>query len=291
MEIICDRITYFYDFIPLEDFSRLYDKYQRKADILGFEEIELWIGKDIRKYHYNLKIGIGEGAIMVNYKHNTEKKNVRNNPMLKRSEEGYRMRLEYNPQKLTDDGKTFLFSLYKYLGTCNIHIRKMDLAIDLPISKEKVMIHSLSGRGENRYDGTRYYGKGNGRLKVYDKKKEREDAGYEVKEKELTRVEFSYQDDVGIELGNLGEPPNNISINKFYKISIINKIAGVNPEVMCYIKCILDGFIEAKELTRTNRNKVKEAMEEFEIVDMDKILNDSWKKITTMILDIIYGSH
>ena len=99
------------------------------------------------------------------------------------------LRLRFNPNKHRNDrlyvGFRSLLSEYSLDG----QLVKYDLALDFPVPKSAITVHSRKERG--LYKGTLYFGQRNlhGRLKVYDKGKEQ---GLDTP---LTRVEWTFRTD------------------------------------------------------------------------------------------------
>lgn len=140
----------------------------------------------MKEFFYNYVIEIEEGkSFWFGFLHNTEKRNDSD-----RSE--YNFTIEFNPNKLKDNK----FVLYLLSISGDWYIRGIDLAVDIKVSILD-LITDVSGRQEQKiisrgYDNkTIYFGKGDGRVKIYNKKKE---SGLNILG-ELTRVEVSREFD------------------------------------------------------------------------------------------------
>jgi hypothetical protein len=258
---IIDRVVAVYPDVSEKDFQRFFDELDY-LETHGFvEKTERWVEKAASKYHYNIRVGKGEGALIIQYKHNSAGER-----------EFHDMRVEYNPQKLTREremalGPAHRFALIEGWAASKVEITMMDIAVDLPVDPRRVMVLSKTGREENRFRGDRYFGsKGeHGRLKVYDKARERrEKAGKEIGH-ELTRVEFTWRGRVRLERLESCE----LGSNKLYEVKILGEKAE-KAEIRAFIAAIQMGVIQLKELTRTNQRKVKEALSAVEGVDLER---------------------
>jgi hypothetical protein len=140
----------------------------------------------MKEFFYNYVVEIDEDKIFwFGFLHNTEKRSDSD-----RSE--YNFTIEFNPNKLRDS-KIILY----LLGLSGEwYIKSVDLAVDLKVSILD-LITDVSGRQEQKiisrgYDNkTIYFGKGDGRVKIYNKKRE---SGLNILG-ELTRVEVSREFD------------------------------------------------------------------------------------------------
>ena len=190
-------------FAPVEDNDIVYsvDMIRLKTYIsyTTFSELEFrldtcWSGYVDKKwtsgkacnffYNYNIKIEDGI-SFYFGFLHNTEKRSIDERST-------YNLTIEFNPNKVQAD-KVLLYILDL---SSEWYIKSLDLAIDLKINildviydkglKRKVKIEN------NGFDDKTYYiGKGNGRVKIYNKKKE---SKLEI-EHDLTRVEISLEYD------------------------------------------------------------------------------------------------
>lgn len=118
-------------------------------------------------FHYNYVIEVGENnSFWFGFFHNNEMKSQNENIK-------YNLTVEFNPNKVKDDN----ILLYILNLTGEWYIKRFDIAMDIKVSILDI-IYDMSGkRGaficNNGYDDkTIYLGKGDGRIKIYNKKKE-----------------------------------------------------------------------------------------------------------------------
>lgn len=241
----------------------------------NFTKINQWFGTSIKDYHHNLKIGDGAGAIMIGYKHNKEQE----------KQGTYRMRLELNPAKRNEEHERFSKILTVLFKGHPKLIKGLDIAFDLPVPIGALIPISLTGKYKGTYDDTIYFGKSgkNGRLKIYDKKKEMlHKQGKEVEQLHLTRVEYSLriEDPITVQLLKTAV----IQFNKEYQISLLNmdKLEGL---VKACVIAVSDGKMQIKELTRTYQNKVKKALASMETLDLDHAYTSARNDILNIIND------
>lgn len=103
-----------------------------------------------------------------------------------------RIRIEFNPNKIfTDDKLTVLFLLVRKYFKSGMII-ECDYAVDVPCKTSQII--SQSRKDKVIYNDSRYYGKRhtNGRLKIYNKKREVHDKLKVDIEVELTRCEVTF---------------------------------------------------------------------------------------------------
>lgn len=204
----------------------------------------------INNFFYNYVIEIEEGkSFWFGFLHNTEKREERN--------EFYNFTIEFNPNKIKDNN--ILMYILGLSG--NWYIKSLDLAIDLKVSILDLNV-DFSGRQQmkifsNGYDDkTIYLGKGDGRIKVYNKKKE-SNLNITV---ELTRVEVSRTfDDFdirNIKLFKFGECFPSIYLNNYvYSLSDYN-----DKTLLAILYAVQSGF-PIKDLTKTYKKKIKNLLQ------------------------------
>ena len=200
----------------------------------------------IDNFFYNYVIEIEEGiSFWFGFLHNTEKREERN--------EFYNFTIEFNPNKIKDNN--ILMYILGLSG--NWYIKSLDLAIDLKVSILDLNV-DFSGRQQMKIfskgydDKTIYLGKGDGRIKVYNKKKE---SNLNITG-ELTRVEVSRTfDDFdirNIKLFKFGEHFPSIYLNNYvYSLSDYD-----DKTLLAILYAVQSGF-PIKNLSKTYRKKVK----------------------------------
>lgn len=261
-KITLDNIVYVYEDVPVEDCRKMIEAIEYYTTYIQPIDVRTSVGKGASEYRYMWNIGRkelkGEGAITIQYQHNSEEE----------GKDAYNMRIEFNPAKLPDDYKP-LFTYLQGVMYANIRVTSIDVALDVTLPKNAVWITPKTGRERNTYKGTFYFGDpgNNGYLKVYDKKKEREDKGKEIEEEHLTRIEFRWRGKQRIDKLNALQ----LDVKRFYDIRLIDYEEIGKAELLCMIKGVMDGWVQLKDFTRTNRKKIENALEHMRAIDFDAL--------------------
>lgn len=259
IECVLDNLVFYTEEVRMSAFNYFREKLDA-AEMAGtVPTVRLTIGKGRSEYHYRLNIGQGGGAITVSFKHNSAREN----------EEFYRMRIEFNPQKC---GKLYngFWKVYNALFCRHVKkVKQMDLAFDIPVVNNQVMVYSLTGRDKSYFKDTQYFGVSgkDGRLKVYDKKTELEEKqGIKIEEEAKTRIEYTKKFDEPLIPQVLSKME--IGINADYKIAIFNgeKVKG---EIKACILAVQNNMIQMNEFTRTTKTKIKKALDDMGQLDLD----------------------
>jgi hypothetical protein len=232
------------------------------------------IGKGASEYHHNLHIGRGAGAVMVSWKHNSERE----------LQPFYRMRVEFNPAKQTKMNEWFWQTLIRRISQYTKRIKQMDIAFDVPTHVGNISAISLTGKDRSYFKNTLYFGSSgkSGRLKIYDKKTELEEVqGITIEENDLTRIEYTKKYDEPIHLKHL-ESLENLDMNKEYIISNFN--LGKNQGVVkSGVLAIQNKEMEMKEFSQAYKVKIKKAFADMEKFDLDH----EYRNAKQQILDVI----
>ena len=205
----------------------------------------------MKEFFYNYVIEVGEGqSFWFGFLHNTEKRQI--------SEYGkYNFTIEFNPNKLKDD--KIIFYLLGLSG--DWYIKSYDLAIDLKVNILDLIIDS-SGKKQmkifsNGYDDKTYeIGKGDGRLKIYNKK---------IESKlnmlgDLTRVEISrVLEDypiVNINLYKFGDFFPTIYLNQY----VMSLSDYQDRTLLALLYAVQNGY-PIKDLSKVYKRKIKSMYE------------------------------
>lgn len=275
---IDNLILYVMDVTPYQ-----FDNFIRTLEIAEtygkIPRVKTEIGHGVSKYHKNVKIGEGAGAMHIGYKHNSSPEN----------QNTYKLRLEVNPSKTTSEqmavARDRAVQIFTGIFDRNEkRIKGIDIAYDVPIAMKKLFIVSNTGRQRQIVKGTTYYGERgqNGNLKVYDKKKElSKKQGIEVEEEHLTRIEYSLrlEDPVTFHLFTKLE---NIGVNKLYQVSELN-LGESEGMIKAFIIAINTGDFQINELSRTYQQKTKKALAAMSLLDLDHEYTNAQKEIITTI--------
>lgn len=210
-----------------------------------------WSSGRMKDFSYNYNIEIEEGiSFWFGFLHNLEKRE-------ENEKVGYNFTIEFNPNKIKNNH--ILMYLLRISG--DWYIKSVDIAIDLKINILD-LITDISGRHSQRiesrgYDNkTIYIGKGNGRVKIYNKK---------IESKldmlgDLTRVEISREfDDFEVRcivLFHVGNCFPNIYLNRYiYSLSDYK-----DKTLFALLYAVQNGF-PIKDLSRTYKSKIKNMLE------------------------------
>lgn len=270
-----------------------FDKYQAfmkelGADLMTYDVIEhneapltAYTKNTAREYHYNAIVGQGAGASYIGFQHNSERYNVLT---------GCSMKLELNPNKETEEQKVLANTFRKHFEGYTIYIRGMDLAFDLEVEQENLVIVSQTGRHQDRHKGTIYFGtRGkHGYLRSYNKKKElKEKQGIEIEADSLTRIEFCMRMKDGVTVNTL--ECLDLEINNLYQVSLLNKeeLGTMEPVTKAILYSYLNGYQDLKEFTRTYKLKIKKALSNMNPVDLDQEFENAKADIKQVILKYV----
>lgn len=280
MNVTLDNLIYY-----VEDATT----FQWDNFVLGLEIAETYgkvpkirreIGSGFSKYHHNVRIGEGAGAIHIGYKHNSSPEN----------QNSYRLRFEMNPSKELTGGvavarRNALDIFLENFSTNTKLIKGIDVAFDVPISKDRLFVLSKTGRAKQIVKGTVYYGERGqtGNLKVYDKKKElQKKQGIEIEEEFLTRIEYSLrlEDPLTYHLFTKREK---LGINDLYQVSELD-IGKSDGVVKACLIAVSSGEMQMGELSRTYQLKTKRALADMGLLDLDLAYANAHRKFSKLLL-------
>lgn len=225
---------------------------------------KFWISDRIMQFKYNYSIEIEEGkSFYIGFHHNNEKKDEHNGL--------YNLTIEFNPNKLKDNN--IIMHILNLSG--NWIIKSYDIAFDVRININD-LIYDMSGRSIEKIDNrgfddkTIMVGKGNGRFKIYNKKKEsdldiigdmtRIEISREVEDFEVRKVKMLNYD------------------NLFPCVYINNYVYSFNDykdkTLLALLYAVQNGF-PLRDLTKTYKSKIKNMLEGgYKIKFSNKIVTD-----------------
>ena len=252
-----DNMTYSIDKIRLKTYIT-YAKFQE----LEFElkaayknNIEkFWLSDRIMCFHYNYTIEFDDFSFYIGFLHNNESVNYNKENI------EYNFTIEFNPNKARDN--TLILRILNRFN--NWYLRSFDLAIDIPINILDIIV-DISGRLKMQKisycdDNVTYnIGKGDGRVKIYNKKRE---SGLNIVG-HLTRVEVTKEFDdfpiSNIKRFNLEESifPS-LYLNQY--IFSFSDYDSKNRTLMAILYAVQSGY-PIKNLTRDYKKKLKELLE------------------------------
>lgn len=209
-----------------------------------------WISDRIMQFKYNYSIEIEEGkSFYFGFHHNNETKDDHDGL--------YNLTIEFNPNKLK------LNPLLLYILDLGVkwYIKSYDIAFDLKVNILD-LIWDMSGRNLEKIDNrgfdnkTVMLGKGDGRVKIYNKKRE---SGLNILG-DLTRIEISREME--------DFPLHDVKIlhydNVFPSVYLNNYIYSLedykDKTTLALLYAIQNGF-PIRNLTKTYRKKIKDMLE------------------------------
>lgn len=183
--------------------------------------------------------------------HNTEK------PRFNKEDETYNFTIEFNPNKLKDN--SLLMHLLSVSGEW--YLKSYDMAFDIKINILD-LITDMSGRHFERVDNrgydnkTIYLGKGDGRVKIYNKKRE---SDLNILG-DLTRIEISREvEDFEIRKVKILNYDNNFPI--VYTNNYIYSLSDYKDKTtLAMLYAVQQGY-PLRDLTRSYKDKIKKMLE------------------------------
>ncbi len=210
-----------------------------------------WESYDCREFQYNYTMNAGDSTIYIGFLHNNEKRNVLDETL------GYNLTIEFNPNKVRNNKiLDYIFSM-----SDNWFIKSCDIALDLPINILNVIYdkglkrkYKIFGTGGD--DKTIMIGEGQGRLKIYNKK--RESNLFIVGD--LTRVEVSTSfDDFPISMIKVLDVPD-VFPSLYTNNHIFTLDDYKDKTLLACLYAVQSGF-PINDLSRVYKKKVKNMIE------------------------------
>lgn len=229
---------------------------------------KFWISDRIMQFKYNWSIEIEEGkSFYFGFHHNNEKKD---------EHEGcYNLTVEFNPNKIKDN------SILLHILDLGIkwYIKSYDIAFDIRVNIND-LIWDMSGRNIEKIDNrgfdnkTIMLGKGDGRLKIYNKKKE---SDLNILG-DLTRIEISREVE--------DFPISDVKILKYdnvfpavYTNNYIYSLSDYKDKTMLALLYAVQNGFPIRDLTKTYRKKIKDMLEGgYKIKFSNKLVTDVLKQ-------------
>lgn len=274
ISIFDNNICYSVDMLRLKTYITLetFDKIEFLINSAYKDNIKrFWCSERIMCFHYNYVIEVEEGkSIYFAFMHNTEK------IKFDKKDELFNFTIEFNPNKLKNN------SLLLFLLNISMKwfIKSYDLAFDININILDI-IHDMSGRSFERiecYGGdnkTIYLGKGDGRVKIYNKKKE---SNIDILS-DLTRIEISREiNDFSINFINDFKYDGNFPL--LYLNQYIYSLSDYNDKTLLAILYAVQNGFDIRNLTKTYKNKIKNLLSGgYKIAFNKDICSDVIKKV------------
>lgn len=228
--------------------------------------VEYWKMYNFKNYHHNFKVTeMSDFSYYLGIEHNTKKNIIKKDIVV-----------EFNPNKFEYSSDSLLFwILYNYFYDDFIVV-SVDVAIDIEKNIKELYFDRNYKRSYKMFVSdsgiTHYFGEGDGRIKVYDKKKEQESKGKKVDRENWTRIEYSLR---------IGENVNNI-VNLYKKISMIDIYEISDIEVKdrttrALLYAVKNGY-DIKDLSRDYRKKIKNIISQEKINISEEKINETIKE-------------
>lgn len=228
--------------------------------------VEYWKMYNFKNYHHNFKVTeIPDFSYYIGIEHNMKKTNMKKDIVV-----------EYNPSKFEYSSDSLLFwILYNYFYDDFIVV-SVDVAIDIDKNIKELYFDRNYKRSYKLFISdtgiTHYFGEGDGRIKVYDKKRERESKGKKVDRENWTRIEYSLK--IGENVNNIDNLYKKISMIDIYKISDI-EVKDRTTRALLY--AVRNGY-DIKELSRDYRKKIKNIISQEKIIISEEKINETIKE-------------
>lgn len=262
-------MKYSIDMVRIKTRVMDYELYPLQQKLKNDYRVEYWQLNNYKSYQHNFRIQETEDfAFYLGLEHNT-KRNIIKKDMV----------IEYNPNKFQISTDSILYYiLFRYYRE-EFYVVSVDVAVDVEVPINDLYFDRNYKRSYKYFKtdtGETYYiGEGDGRVKIYDKKKEQMSKGKKVDREVWTRIEYSIRLDEKIE---------NILKHGYYKqISMIdiyrktNKYNCQDKTLKALIYAVNNGY-DIKELSRVYREKIKKIIidEKLDIKeeDINKCIKD-----------------
>lgn len=288
MQLKLDNLVLNYIIVSIPVFEKFIKELQQLEDLGFVHEITWRIGKAKEEYRYNYHVGSGEGAIFIGHQHNSETPSERD---VRNSELGYRMKVEYNPQKMDKSAIQVINALQSCFVGYDCMITAMDFAIDLPVNLNNIFVFPKTGRVKGTYKDTRYYGSRgkHGYLKTYNKKNERKaKIGKKYNhDGEITRIEFTWKG----EQYHDRLKPSEIDVNDLYEVYYIPNTKDITALYRALIFALQHNEIQLNDLTRTQKKNLQKALESQKKIDFNSYIKANWKDIDSLLYKLLIDYH
>lgn len=241
-----------------------------KANIKKF-----WVSDRVMCFHYNYSLDFSDFVCYIGFMHNNEGVNYNKNDLK------YNFTIEFNPNKAKES--SFVLHILNKFG--NWFLRSFDVAIDIPINildlifdiGKRRKVQTISYGGDNV---TYNFGKNDGRVKIYNKKREKDlnIVG------DLTRIEISREfDDFPIAKTKLFKFEKSffpiLYLNQYiFSFSDFNR----DKTTMALLYAVQSGY-PIKDLSRSYKSKIEKLLEGGSSIKFDS------KSVEGIFKQVIYS--
>lgn len=250
-----NNIIYSVDMIRLKTYISysLFTELEFRFDTCWSHYIDKkWTSGRAFNFFYNYNIKIEEGvSFYFGFFHNTEKRSTSENA-------NYNFTIEFNPNKLQDNE----IILYLLDLSNKWYIKSLDLACDLKVNildiiYDKGLKRSVKSISNGFDDKTYMIGKGNGRVKIYNKKKESKlDIDYD-----LTRIEISLEYDDFLISNMIIYKIDKKVFPEIYLQKYCYSFSDYKDKTMLAILYAIQNGFPVNDLSRAYKKKIKDMLE------------------------------
>lgn len=285
--VVIDRINLRVSKVKGHEWQQILDgmfELDRKGKIVNYHTPQENLG--IGEYRHTIHVDVSEdnqGAIYLGFQNNGAKLNANN---------VYDMKIEFNPNKANECTHEVFSMLEGVICDKAIRLIDLDVAIDIPVHHTDVYAINTSGRTTTIYDTTRYFGKArtDGRLKIYDKRKERKASGEEI-DHELTRVEFTVRPNEREGVGYQKLLSHVVSYDKFYKIGSVSSVSDFHTKCVLLAIMSRDNDLTYKDVPWRERESLKKQLKDSnQKLQVDNIINTQWRELINGIKTYFFKS-
>lgn len=270
-------MEYSIDMVRLKTRVKSYDLSHLLRRLSIDYRVEYWESFSYKNYHYNYKVVESEDfSFYIGIEHNMRKTEIKKDLVV-----------EYNPNKFIYTNDSLLFWILYYYFYDDFIVVSVDVAVDIYIDINSLYFDRNYKRIYKYFKSdsgvTHYFGEGDGRIKVYDKKKEQEVKGKKINRDSWTRVEYSIK--INENIKNIDSYYKNLSMIDIYKTSD-KEVKDKTTRALIY--AIRNGY-DIKELSRDYRKKIKDIISQEKINISEEKINETIKEYFEKYKDMMKG--
>jgi len=197
---------------------------------------------------------IGQGcSYWLGFHHNSEKLT-----------EVHNLVIEFNPNKCLLRGLLDLI-LSTFFNSLSVEIVSVDVAMDFPVNINRLIVDKYRKQTYKLFDNggddkTHYLGKGDGRIKIYNKAKEMGVEG------DLTRYEISKK--IGLSIKDVIKTDYSFN-GEVVPVRCVDDISIDDKTLYCQFWAVMNGF-PIDMLSRRYKDKIRKILENQTVLEFDK---------------------
>lgn len=270
-------MEYSIDMVRLKTRVKSYDLSSLMRRLSFDSRVEYWQSFNFKDYHHNFRIQeTEEFSYYLGIEHNMKKTELKKDVVI-----------EFNPNKFEYSSDSLLFWVLFHYYYDDFVIVSVDVAVDIYVDINSLYFDRNYKRKYKYFKSdlgvTHYFGEGDGRVKVYDKKKEQESKGKKVDRENWTRIEYSIK--VNENISNISKFYKKIQLVDIYKMS---NIEVKDRTTRALLFAVNNGY-DIKELSRDYRKKIKDIISQEKINISEEKINETIKKYFEKYEDMLKG--